>query len=86
MRLTRQNQTTLNRCLRNPQLLQTQSAEGKNQMIRVTQRLNTLLYKQNVDYVEYVLLLLVLVFGAVATGQALTHQIGNEFNQITNQF
>lgn len=55
-------------------------------MIRVRQRLNRLLYKQHVDYVEYVLLLLVLVFGAVATGQALTHQIGNEFNKITNQF
>jgi Flp pilus assembly pilin Flp len=55
-------------------------------MIRVTQRLNRLLYKQHVDYVEYVLLLLILVFGAVATGQALTHQIGKEFNQITNGF
>jgi hypothetical protein len=69
-----------------PKLLQAQSAEDKNQMIRATQRLNTLLYKQHVDYVEYVLLLLVLVFGAVATGQALTHQIGSEFNHITNGF
>jgi len=50
------------------------------------QWLNRLLYKQHVDCVEYVLLLLVLVFGAVATGQALTHQIGNEFNQITSRF
>jgi Flp pilus assembly pilin Flp len=47
---------------------------------------NKLLYTQHVDMVEYVLLLLVLVFGAVATGQALTHQIGNEFNKITTQF
>lgn len=49
------------------------------------QWLNKLLYKQEVDYVEYVLLLLILVFGAVATGQALTHQIRNEFNLITNR-
>ena len=51
-----------------------------------TRWLNKLLYKQNVDFVEYVLLLMVLLFGAVATGQALTHQIGSEFNRITSAF
>jgi len=49
-------------------------------------RLSKLLYKQHVDFVEYVLLLLMLVCGAVATGSALTHHIGNEFNQITDKF
>jgi Flp pilus assembly pilin Flp len=55
-------------------------------MTCVRQRWNNLLYKQNADFVEYALLLLVLLFGAVATGHALTHQIGSEFNKITNQF
>ncbi|HVT95950.1 MAG TPA: hypothetical protein VHE33_00485 [Acidobacteriaceae bacterium] len=55
-------------------------------MICARQWFNKLLYKQHSDTVEYVLLLLLLVFGAVATGQALTHQIGNEFNKITSQF
>jgi Flp pilus assembly pilin Flp len=55
-------------------------------MTRARRWWNKLLYKQNADFVEYLLLLMMLVFGVVATGQALTHQIGNEFNQITNRF
>lgn len=55
-------------------------------MSRARQRLSKLLYKQHVDMIEYVLLLSLLTFGAVATGSALTHQIGNEFNAIANGF
>lgn len=55
-------------------------------MRRTKQRLNRLLYKQHVDFVEYFLLLVMIVCGAVATGSALTHRIGNEFNQITDKF
>jgi hypothetical protein len=62
------------------------AGRGQHRMIRARQRLNKLLYKQHVDFVEYVLLLMMLIFGAVATGQALTHQINNELNQITSRF
>ncbi len=55
-------------------------------MSRATQRLSKLLYKQHVDMIEYVLLLSLLICGAVASGAALTHQIGNEFNAIANGF
>ena len=53
-------------------------------MIRARQRLSKLLYKQHVDLIEYVLLLSILICGAVATGSALTRQIGNEFNTIAS--
>jgi len=55
-------------------------------MSRARQSLSKLLYKQHVDMVEYVLLLSLLICSAVATGVTLTHQINNEFNQITSRF
>jgi Flp pilus assembly pilin Flp len=55
-------------------------------MGRAKQSLSKLLYKQHVDMVEYVLLLSLLICSAVATGATLTHQINNEFNQITSRF
>ncbi|HUB20026.1 MAG TPA: hypothetical protein VL990_15400 [Acidobacteriaceae bacterium] len=55
-------------------------------MIRARQKFSKLLYKQHVDFVEYVLLLTLLVCGAVATGSVLTHRIGNALNHITSAF
>lgn len=57
-----------------------------SEMSRARQSLSKLLYKQHVDMVEYVLLLSLLICSAVATGVTLTHQINNEFNQITSRF
>ncbi|MFP5227906.1 MAG: hypothetical protein ACLGXA_09775 [Acidobacteriota bacterium] len=48
--------------------------------------MSRLLYKQNADTIEYLLLLLMLICGAIASGAALTHQIGNEFSAITRGF
>jgi len=55
-------------------------------MSHAKQWLNKLLYKQNADLIEYVLLLSVLICAAVATGSALTRQINNEFILLTRGF
>jgi Flp pilus assembly pilin Flp len=55
-------------------------------MRRARQWFSKLLYKQNADMIEYVLLLSILICGALATATTLTHQIRVEFNFITNHF
>lgn len=55
-------------------------------MSRPRRWLSRILFRQQSDTVEYVLLLVVLLCGAVATGTALAERIGNEFHVITNGF
>lgn len=55
-------------------------------MSRPRRWLSRILFRQEADTIEYVLLLVVLLCGAVATGTALAQHIGHEFGVITNGF
>jgi Flp pilus assembly pilin Flp len=53
-------------------------------MTRRKRWLDKWLHKDRADVVEYALLLSVVLLSAVATGCALTHTIGKDFNTIAN--